>query len=287
LTQGEVAKQAGCARTTIVSAESGRGSAAAFVQIATCLGQEIGGRSLPPAETFGKRLAALRTRRGLGRRELATMAGVSPTTIAAVEVGDLGHLSAIERIGAALGAGLKLAPVGTPASYWSTAAVSSAHDAWTTPPDLLARLYPLLPNWRFALDPCSPTTDRRKAPVKAAMHYTIADDGLSLPWHGMVFMNPPYGRGIGAWTRKARTEVACGNAEAVLGLLPARLDTTWWHTDLVGHADIMPLRGRLKFGGATAPAPFASALVVWGASDALRRGLREQFTEKWYLREAA
>lgn len=287
LTQSEVAEQAGCARTTIISAESGHGSTSAFVQIAATLGHEIGGRSLPPAEAFGKQLAALRTRRGLGRRELAALADVSPTTVAAVEGGDLGHLSAVERIGGALGAGLRLAPQGVHASYWSTAAVSSAHDAWTTPSSLLARLYPLLPAQRFDLDPCSPTADRRKAPVNAATHYTVADDGLSLPWHGMVYMNPPYGRGIGAWTRKARMEVACGNAESVTGLLPARLDTNWWFSDLVGHADIFMLRGRLKFGAGTAPAPFASALVTWGASNHLRLGLRREFAEAWHVNEPA
>jgi hypothetical protein len=178
-------------------------------------------------------------------------------------------------------------PEGTPARFWSSAAVSSAHDAWTTPPDLLARLYPLLPGNQFDLDPCSPTADRRRAPVRALLHYTEADDGLSLPWRGMVWMNPPYGRQIGAWTAKARVEVKAGNAQTVLGLVPARSDTRWWHADVAGHADVVMMQGRLKFGDGAASAPFASALVVWGSDDTLRAGLRSEFDDAWHVGEAA
>jgi hypothetical protein len=79
----------------------------------------------------------------------------------------------------------------------------------------------------FDLDPCSPTSDGRTTFVKAKAYFTETDDGLSLSWFGRVFMNPPYGRSIHHWTAKA--EVEQGNAEVVVGSLPARLDTRYAH----------------------------------------------------------
>jgi hypothetical protein len=57
------------------------------------------------------------------------------------------------------------------------------------------------------------------------MHFTAEDDGLSLPWHGTVFVNPPYGRQLPAWIAKAHAEVEQGNARLVVALIPARTDT--------------------------------------------------------------
>ena len=54
--------------------------------------------------------------------------------------------------------------------------------------------------------------------MRARMYYTVADDGLSLAWHGVVFVNPPYGRSIGLWVAKAKAEVAAGHARLVLAL---------------------------------------------------------------------
>jgi hypothetical protein len=59
--------------------------------------------------------------------------------------------------------------------------------------------------------------------------YTRVDDGLTQSWQGhVVFMNLPYGREIGRWVDKAAREGAAG--AIVVGLLPARTDTGWWHT---------------------------------------------------------
>jgi hypothetical protein len=48
--------------------------------------------------------------------------------------------------------------------------------------------------------------------VKAKVHLTDTDDGLSVPRHGTVFVNPPYGRTLAAWVAKARLEVEGGRA---------------------------------------------------------------------------
>ncbi len=133
----------------------------------------------------------------------------------------------------------------------------------------------------FDLDPRSPTHNRQMALVQARVHYTMEDDGLALLWHGNVFVNPPYGRALRLWTAKARTEVASGNARLVVGLLPARTDTRWWHQDVARSAAVFFLRGRLSFGDSGQAAPFPSALAVWGATAAELVALRAGLPDAW------
>src|SRR5690348_10862313 len=76
---------------------------------------------------------------------------------------------------------------------------------------------------RFDLDPCAPRRSRTR--VRAKKHLTAEDDGLSAPWRGVVFVNPPYGRALARWVAKARREVELKHAKTVVALLPARPDT--------------------------------------------------------------
>ena len=73
-------------------------------------------------------------------------------------------------------------------------------------------------------------------------------------------MNPPYGREISRWMRKA-FESAAGGATVVC-LVPSRTDTKWFH-NYAARGEIWFLRGRLKFGRAKASAPFPSAIVIF------------------------
>jgi hypothetical protein len=85
---------------------------------------------------------------------------------------------------------------------------------------------------------------------------------LAQRWQGVVWCNPPYGRSIARWVRKAWESVEQGDAECVVCLLPARVDTRWWHT-YCARGEVRFLRGRLRFGGAKSGAPFPSAVVVF------------------------
>jgi phage N-6-adenine-methyltransferase len=107
----------------------------------------------------------------------------------------------------------------------------------------------------FDLDPCA-TAESAKAP----RFFTKADDGLAQEWCGRVWMNPPYGRTIGTWMRKAYESAQAGCM--VVCLVPSRTDTAWWH-DYAMKGSVRFLRGRLKFGDAKNSAPFPSALVVF------------------------
>ena len=86
---------------------------------------------------------------------------------------------------------------------------------------------------------------------------------------GTVFCNPPYGREIGKWVRKAWEEAQAGTP--VVLLIPARTDTTYFHDYIYNQAEIRFIRGRLKFtdedGNTSDPAPFPSMLVVYNRKE--------------------
>jgi len=103
--------------------------------------------------------------------------------------------------------------------------------------------------------------------AKTTMYYTETDDALMRPWPGVVWCNPPYGRGISNWVRKGYEEAQTGST--VVMLIPARTDTAYWHDYVMRAAEVRLVRGRLVFGTgeARANAPFPSALVVFRAGE--------------------
>lgn len=282
-TQATLGARVGISLPTLRQAERGLGALATFTALANVLGKEISGRSLPPGKSLGARLMALRKRRGLGRRPLADLAGISATTLAMVEKDGDGHLTTVLRVGDALGARLELVEKGSAPGFWTATAASSVHEAWTTPPELLEALYNVV-GGQFELDPCSPVRKGPRTPVRARLRYVAADDALTLPWKAStVFMNPPYGRQLRAWVAKARLEVADGRAGVVFALLPARCDTGWWHQHVAGITDVWMLRGRLAFGDGAQAAPFPSAIVVWSATDEHRARMTLAFPSAWHV----
>lgn len=73
-------------------------------------------------------------------------------------------------------------------------------------------------------------------------------------------MNPPYGRQIGVWVKKAYESAQ--NGATVVCLLPSRTDTAWFH-DYCIKGEIRFVRGRLKFGESKNSAPFPSVVVIF------------------------
>ena len=128
---------------------------------------------------------------------------------------------------------------------------------WATPMWLFLLLKKTFPGG-FTLDPCC--TDFN---AKCQKYFTLIQDGLLQSWaKEIVFMNPPYGRAIWHWMRKAYLS-ALKDGATVVCLVPARTDTKWWHDfALQGNNQIIFLKGRLKFGDAKNSAPFPSALIV-------------------------
>jgi len=136
---------------------------------------------------------------------------------------------------------------------------SDAHD-WMTPPDFIENLLDFIGIDKFDLDPCCTQFN-----IPAHTHFTEEEDGLSKPWFGTVYMNPPYGNQLKLWVKKAYEESLRG--VKVWGLIPARPDTRYWHDYVfTNNSFVFFLQGRLKFlkdGVADGTAPFPTALVYW------------------------
>jgi phage N-6-adenine-methyltransferase len=130
----------------------------------------------------------------------------------------------------------------------------SETDLWETPLDFFAELDA---EFRFQLDVCAIAEN-----AKCPRFFSPEEDGLTQTWTGICWMNPPYGRAIGAWIEKAWRSARDG--ATVVCLVPARTDTRWWHEYVMKASEVRYLRGRLKFGGEENSAPFPSALVVFG-----------------------
>lgn len=110
--------------------------------------------------------------------------------------------------------------------------------------------------FRFTLDAAASAENH-----KCERFFTNAEDGLAQDWgQETVWVNPPYGRQITDWMKKA-AEAQAGGATVVM-LVPARTDTAWFH-DVALKQEVRFLRGRLKFGGATHGAPFGCIVVVF------------------------
>lgn len=129
---------------------------------------------------------------------------------------------------------------------------SSASEEYGTPQWLFDALNA---EFGFTLDPCC-THDN----AKCAKHYTKTENGLLQNWADeVVFMNPPYGRVIADWMRKAYESAKHG--ATVVCLVPARTDTRWWH-DYAMKGSIRLIRKRLRFDNGIHSAPFPSAIVI-------------------------
>ena len=133
---------------------------------------------------------------------------------------------------------------------------SSATDNWSTPQDFFDKLND---EFHFTLDVCADENNH-----KCEHYYTKEIDGLSRPWVGTVWCNPPYGRKIGEWVRRAYILSHIGSATVVM-LLPARTDTRWFHEYIYNksNTEIRFIKGRLKFGGCKNSAPFPSMVVIF------------------------
>lgn len=131
----------------------------------------------------------------------------------------------------------------------------SKSEMWETPQDFFDKLNE---EFHFDLDVCALHENE-----KCENYYTPEMDRLSLPWEGVCWCNPPYGREIGSWVRRAWLLSSAENT--VVMLLPARTDTRWFHDYIYqkSRVEVRFIKGRLKFGGSKNSAPFPSMVVIF------------------------
>lgn len=139
---------------------------------------------------------------------------------------------------------------------------TSKTDEWNTP-ERIARLVHEF--GEVGLDPCS--NGRSLVDVRIRVTET---DGLAMPWrgHGLVFVNPPYGRSVIAWAREAWRQFndAALPDECIL-FVPSRTDTAWFHDYVFTATAVCFIRGRVEFVGTAkrrGRCPFPSVLAYYG-----------------------
>jgi hypothetical protein len=114
-------------------------------------------------------------------------------------------------------------------SHQSTGATN---DEWLTPPHIIQALGP------FDLDPCTPDL---MPWVTARDRYTQSQNGLSLPWRGRVWLNPPYSN----WWDWMDKLASHGNG---IALIFARTETEAFHEKVWKRAGgVLFMRGRIHF----------------------------------------
>jgi phage N-6-adenine-methyltransferase len=108
---------------------------------------------------------------------------------------------------------------------------------WATPIDLFLELDE---EFGFTLDVCASEWNR-----KCDRYFSVEDNALTQDWSQEIcFMNPPYGKVLNDWMKKAYESFI--NGATVVCLVPAATDTAWWHNYAM-KGDIRFLRGRLRF----------------------------------------
>lgn len=126
------------------------------------------------------------------------------------------------------------------------------------------------------LDPASHAVANRE--VKAKRFYTIADDGLSKPWSGRVWLNPPFSQ-WSRWVPKILAEWGSGRIESMCALSAMRTVTAHYFGPLMLAADAWcVIRGRIRFwGGVAGDAPDDGHGVFYFGGD--RERFRVAFSE--------
>lgn len=132
-------------------------------------------------------------------------------------------------------------------------------DLWSTPRDVIEAI-------EQEFGPIELDVAASKSNAVCQNYFDIDANGLDQDWKAsLTYANPPYGRVLLDWVRKALNEYDNGNSERIVMLLPSRTDVRWFHLLYERpEVEIRFLKGRLKYGSGTAPAPFGSIIVIIG-----------------------
>lgn len=121
----------------------------------------------------------------------------------------------------------------------------------------------------FDLDPASGAE-----PVPIAIdRYTEADDGLTSPWYGTVFLNPPFSDKY-PWYERLATHYQAGDIDAAVAIATHDFSADWYQ-DHFSTADVIGrLNGRDWFTAPGSSPTFATQVGIWNptpdAIDTLR-----------------
>ena len=124
---------------------------------------------------------------------------------------------------------------------------------WPTPRDIFE---PLDREFHFTLDVCATAEN-----TKCIRFFSPEKNGLNQNWSGVCWMNPPYGRAMIPFLKKAVMEKA--NGVITVALIPARTNTAWWHDLVWPNSEVRFVRGRPKFGDSKHGLPQPLAICIF------------------------
>jgi hypothetical protein len=137
-------------------------------------------------------------------------------------------------------------------------------DTWLTPQWLIDKI------GISDLDPCGYKLDGRCVTATATYCYTLQDghDGLSLPWFGRVFCNPPYSD-VAPWMKRCRAHYETTGQDVIV-LVNARTSTGYFQENVKYATGMVFVCPRIKFlnelGLVQTFNPNSSVLVAFGES---------------------
>lgn len=124
----------------------------------------------------------------------------------------------------------------------SHVSLNSGENEWYTPPDYIEAAREAMGS--IDLDPASCET--AQANVKAQRYFDIDANGLDKPWHGNVWLNPPYSKDlVGLFAAKVVEESR--RFEQAIVLVNNATDTAWFHQLVSVAAAACFFRGRIRF----------------------------------------
>lgn len=277
-TQADLAARVGVSSQTVKRLEKGIGST--FNLLASMQALEFTLTGVGSGATLTEQLQARRRRQGLSLTEVAMRAQLSRTTVTELERGRGSVASLLRLLDALAPRARRRAPE---RAYWGQAEKAD-RDIRFTPSSFLAPIYEAF--GPIDLDPCahelSPVVARRRLiPEHGA-------DGLTDTWAGrLVYLNPPFSQLL-VWLRRAYDQWRAGNVETVVGLVPVRTDSGWFHEVFSRDADIFLLKGRVSFldaKGRRQPTPFSLMIFTLGAGHDQKRRFSELVPGFWLSRD--
>jgi phage N-6-adenine-methyltransferase len=125
---------------------------------------------------------------------------------------------------------------------------------WETPQWLFDSLNA---EFHFTLDVCA-SSDNAKCAL-----FNSEENPYRAKWVGHIcWMNPPYGKDVGAWVSQAHGAAILG--ATVVCLLPARSNCAWWRYVIEG--EVRFIRKKLRFVGGSSVSMFPNVIVVFRPS---------------------
>jgi transcriptional regulator with XRE-family HTH domain len=263
LSQTQLAGLVNADRQAIARLECGGGSVQLLLRAMTAMHYHLSG--LAQGATLPEQVKNRRHVMGISVDELARRAGISPTTLIALESGR-GTVAPLIKVLAVIQTSRteRRKPNLTP----YLPAIVGERDSRFTPAafvDIIEKVW-----GHIDLDPCG----HIESPVRAVRKILLSEggDGLRDEWSGdIVYLNPPFSR-MTSWLRRADEMWSAGKVNKVVALVPARTDSAYFHDRLAEVCDIGFLRGRMQFTRASGRSdkanrvPFSLMVCVWGAT---------------------